>query len=46
MNIKAHFDKRFNSMEILGATEETTAGVTRIRAVEKSRQTSLSCNFS
>jgi len=34
MNIKAHFDKRFNKMEILGATEETTAGVTRIRAVE------------
>ncbi len=34
MNIKAHFDKRFSSMKILGATEETTAGVTRIRAVE------------
>ena len=34
MNVKAHFDKRFHSMEILGATEETTAGVTRIRAVE------------
>jgi adenosylhomocysteinase len=34
MNIKAHFDKRFMDMEILGATEETTAGVTRIRAVE------------
>ncbi len=34
MNIKAHFDKRFQNMEILGATEETTAGVTRIRAVE------------
>ena len=34
MNIKAHFDKRFSSMNILGATEETTAGVTRIRAVE------------
>ena len=34
MNIKAHFDKRFKDMEILGATEETTAGVTRIRAVE------------
>ena len=34
MNVKAHFDKRFNSMKILGATEETTAGVTRIRAVE------------
>ena len=34
MNIKAHFDKRFSSLKILGATEETTAGVTRIRAVE------------
>ena len=28
MNIKAHFDKRFKNMKILGATEETTAGVT------------------
>ena len=35
MNIKAHFDRRFADMRILGATEETTAGVTRIRAVEK-----------
>ena len=34
MNIKAHFDKRFMDMKVLGATEETTAGVTRIRAVE------------
>ena len=34
MNIKAHFDKRFMKMKVLGATEETTAGVTRIRAVE------------
>ena len=34
MNIKAHFDKRFKDMEVFGATEETTAGVTRIRAVE------------
>jgi adenosylhomocysteinase len=34
MNIKVHFDKRFKNMKILGATEETTAGVTRIRAVE------------
>ena len=34
MNIKAHFDNRFKNMTILGATEETTAGVTRIRAVE------------
>ncbi|RNJ75629.1 MAG: adenosylhomocysteinase [Nitrosopumilus sp. H8] len=35
MNIKAHFDKRFKRQEVYGATEETTAGVTRIRAVEK-----------
>ncbi len=34
MNIKAHFDKRFKNLKIIGATEETTAGVTRIRAVE------------
>lgn len=34
MNIKAHFDKKYSKLEILGATEETTAGVTRIRAVE------------
>lgn len=34
MNIKAHFDKRFQNIPVLGATEETTAGVTRIRAVE------------
>ena len=33
MNIKAHFDKRFSGLDILGATEETTAGVNRIRAV-------------
>ena len=35
MNVKAHFDKKYKNMTILGATEETTAGVTRIRAVEK-----------
>jgi adenosylhomocysteinase len=35
MNVKAHFDKKYKGMKILGATEETTAGVTRIRAVEK-----------
>lgn len=34
MNVKAHFDKRFKDLPILGATEETTAGVRRIRAVE------------
>ena len=35
MNVKAHFDKKYKSLKILGATEETTAGVTRIRAIEK-----------
>ena len=35
MNVKAHFDKKYQNMKILGATEETTAGVTRIKAVEK-----------
>lgn len=35
MNIMAHFDSRFSNLKILGATEETTAGVTRIRAVKK-----------
>lgn len=34
MNVKAHFDKRFSKLPIIGATEETTAGVTRIRAIE------------
>ena len=34
MNVKAHFDPKFKNLPILGATEETTAGVTRIRAVE------------
>jgi adenosylhomocysteinase len=34
MNVKAHFDNRYKNMKILGATEETTAGVTRIRAIE------------
>ena len=34
MNVEAHFDNRYKNMKILGATEETTAGVTRIRAVE------------
>ncbi len=34
MNVKAHFDEKFHNMQILGATEETTAGVSRIRAIE------------
>jgi len=44
LNIKAHFGKQNQSLKILGATEETTAGVNRIKAVEKTRQASLSCN--
>jgi len=35
MNVKAHFDKKYRNLNILGATEETTAGVTRIKAVER-----------
>ena len=35
MNIKAHFDPHFSDLKIMGATEETTAGVNRIRAVQK-----------
>ena len=35
MNIMAHFDPRFSKLDIKGATEETTAGVNRIRAVQK-----------
>ena len=35
MNIKAHFDEKHAGLRILGATEETTAGVNRIQAVEK-----------
>ncbi|MBM3904679.1 MAG: adenosylhomocysteinase [Thaumarchaeota archaeon] len=35
MNVKLHFDKKYKNMKILGATEETTAGVTRIKAMEK-----------
>lgn len=36
LNIRAHFGPRSKSLKILGATEETTAGVNRIRAVQKS----------
>ena len=35
MNVKVHFDKKFKSLKILGSTEETTAGVTRVQAMEK-----------
>lgn len=35
MNVKLHFDKKYRSMRILGSTEETTAGVNRIKAIER-----------
>jgi adenosylhomocysteinase len=35
MNVKLHFDKKYKNMKVLGATEETTAGVNRIKAIEK-----------
>ena len=35
MNVKVHFDKKFKALKILGSTEETTAGVTRVKAIEK-----------
>lgn len=35
MNVMAQTDKRFVGLKILGATEETTAGVTRMLALEK-----------
>ncbi len=35
MNVKVHFDKKYKSLNVLGSTEETTAGVTRIKAIEK-----------
>lgn len=34
MNVRAHTDERFADLKILGATEETTAGVTRVRALD------------
>lgn len=35
LNAKAHLDKRFRALRILGATEETTTGVTRYLAMQK-----------
>ncbi len=35
MNVKLHFNKKYKTLRILGSTEETTAGVTRIKAIEK-----------
>jgi adenosylhomocysteinase len=35
MNVKLHFDKKYKNLKVIGSTEETTAGVTRIKAIEK-----------
>lgn len=36
MNVMVHTEAQFTDLEILGATEETTAGVSRMKALEKS----------
>ncbi|MCY3854097.1 MAG: adenosylhomocysteinase [Thaumarchaeota archaeon] len=33
MNIKAHFSNKYNLLKIMGSTEETTAGVNRLKAI-------------
>jgi adenosylhomocysteinase len=35
MNIKSHFVKKYNALDIMGSTEETTAGVNRLKAIEQ-----------
>jgi len=35
LNTRAHHDKKFKSLKIFGATEETTTGVKRMNALEK-----------
>ena len=35
MNIRAQTNKKFAGLNVLGATEETTAGVTRLQALER-----------
>ncbi|MBM2852352.1 MAG: Adenosylhomocysteinase [Candidatus Nitrosotenuis sp.] len=35
LNTKAHFDRKFRSLKIIGATEETTTGITRYRSMQK-----------
>jgi adenosylhomocysteinase len=35
LNTKAHFDRKFRSLKIIGATEETTTGVTRYHSLQK-----------
>lgn len=34
LSLRAHFDKRFQKLKILGGTEETTTGVNRIKSLE------------
>jgi adenosylhomocysteinase len=34
LNTKAHFDKKFRGLKIIGATEETTTGVSRYLAIQ------------
>jgi adenosylhomocysteinase len=34
LNTKAHFDKRFKNLNIFGATEETTTGISRYLAIQ------------
>ena len=42
MNVMAHFDKKHKNLKIIGATEETTAGVMpRIKAIGKILSTCL-----
>jgi adenosylhomocysteinase len=38
LNAKAHFDKKFKNLKILGATEETTTGVNRYLAMQQKKK--------
>jgi adenosylhomocysteinase len=38
LNAKAHFDKKFKNLKILGATEETTTGVSRYLAMQQKKK--------
>ncbi len=35
LNTRAHFDKKFKHLKVFGATEETTTGINRYRAMQK-----------
>ncbi len=35
LNTKAHFDRKFQSLKIIGATEETTTGITRYYSMQR-----------